>query len=92
MLCPHVFGKISSEFREISRVFVNFVDLLEIHGSAIARNIRSPVNNSVNIILFNSKKFQKSLLEGKKDIGESIQKTTTKRTPYVRVILNGVIF
>ena len=43
MLCRHVFGKISSEFRGISRVFVNFADLLEIRGSATARNIRSPV-------------------------------------------------
>ena len=42
MLCRHVFGKISSEFRGILRVFVNFADLLEIRGSATARNIRSP--------------------------------------------------
>ena len=42
MLYGHVFGKISNEFRVISRVFVNFADLPEFCGSATARNIRSP--------------------------------------------------
>ena len=39
MLCRHVFGKISSDFFEISR---DFADLLEIHGFVTAQNIRSP--------------------------------------------------
>ena len=58
------------------------------------------LNNSVHIIFFNLKKFKTFLSEGKKDIGESVQKkkrimeckTTTMRTLYVRVDLNGVIF
>ena len=39
MLYRHVFDKISTEFRSIFRVFVNFADLPEFHGS---QNIRSP--------------------------------------------------
>ena len=34
--------EISTEFRGIFRVFVNFADLPEFRGSTTARNIRSP--------------------------------------------------
>ena len=44
MLYRHVFDKISTEFCSIFCVFVNLADLPEFHGSATARNIRSPVN------------------------------------------------
>ena len=43
MLYRHVFDKISTEFHGIFRVFVNFADLPEFHGSATVWNIRSPV-------------------------------------------------
>jgi len=43
MLYRHVFDKISTEFRGIFRVFVNFADLPEFRGCTTARNIRSPV-------------------------------------------------
>ena len=39
MLYRHLFHKISTEFRSIFRVFVNFVDLPKFCGS---QNIRSP--------------------------------------------------
>ena len=38
MLYRHVVDKISTEFRGILRVFVNFVDLPEFRASATARN------------------------------------------------------
>ena len=41
MLYGHVFDKISTAFRGILRVFVNFADLPEFRGSATTRNIRS---------------------------------------------------
>ena len=34
-------------------------------------------NNSAHVVLFNLKKFQKHLSEGKKDIAESVHKTVT---------------
>ena len=37
------YDKISTEFRGIFRVFVNFVDLPEFRGSATAQKIRNPV-------------------------------------------------
>ena len=43
MLYRHVFDKISTEFHGMFRVFVNFADLPEFHGSATVWNIRSPV-------------------------------------------------
>ena len=63
MLCRHVFGKISSEFRGISRVFVNFADLLGIRGSATARNIRSPGNTYLLLTDFDRRhrEFKKQL-------------------------------
>ena len=57
-------------------------------------------NNSVHIILFNSKQIQKFLSGRKEDIGESVHKIGTLAcklwpqnwTLYIHVILNGVIF
>ena len=42
MLYRYVFDKISTEFRQILRAFVNFADLPEFHGFATARNTTSP--------------------------------------------------
>ena len=43
LLYRHVFDKISTEFRGILCVFVNFTDLPKFCSSATAQNIRSPV-------------------------------------------------
>ena len=42
------------------------------------------LNNSVHIIFLNLKKFKKILLEGKKDIGESVQKNVLLNANYDR--------
>ena len=54
MLYRHVFGRTSSEFCGISRVFVNFVDTPEFRCSAAAQNIRSPeeVTHAMDEICF----------------------------------------
>ena len=51
MLYRHVFDKISTEFRSILRVFVNFADLPEFHGSATVQNIRSSDMSSFMLLL-----------------------------------------
>ena len=84
MLYRHVVGKISSEFRGFSRVFVHFAGfrgLLEIRGSATARNIRSPVQGKLQrhpskVITFRSyknfdcDKFARDLAEAPWHVGE----------------------
>ena len=56
------------------------------------------LNNSVHIIFLNLKKFKKILLEGKKDIGERVQKNVLlnanydREMLYVHVVLNGESF
>ena len=53
----HVFDMISTEFRGIFSVLVNFADLPEFRGSATARNIRSPAKG----ILHSSAMFKNSV-------------------------------
>ena len=60
------------------------------------------INNNINTALFNLKENYKKLSEGKKDIGERVNrysvmqimtaKTTTLRTISVHVVLNSVMF
>lgn len=56
MLYRHVFGKISSELRGISRVFVNFAGFLD---SVTARNIRSPVKGNAHAIVSHTERVSR---------------------------------
>ena len=42
MFCRQVFGNISGRFRVLGGISRDFAEIPEFHGSATARNIRSP--------------------------------------------------
>ena len=72
MLYRHVFHKISTKFRCILHVFVNFVDLPEFRAFTTAQNIRSPdtMNSSsviyLQLIVLWEKWMEALLVEGVK--------------------------